>query len=235
MRAPWRLSRPSVLDGRRTNAGGKLQTLRNGERAALSARSTDRRRPGLRTTLTHVHLIFRTIYHLWRSKRRSPLGMRDVGRITLRVWPTDLDVLGHMNNGVYLSIMDLGRMDLMIREGFWATLRANKMYPVMVSETITFRRSLNPWEVFVLETRVVGVDDKAVYVEQRFVIDGEIAAQAMTRARFLQAGAGTVSIERLSELAGTDLREHPLPDWVTAWAAAVTLPPRKQPTPSVWD
>lgn len=175
------------------------------------------------------------MYHLWRSKRRSPLGMRDVGRITLRVWPTDLDVLGHMNNGVYLSIMDLGRMDLMIREGFWAKLRAAKMYPVMVSETITFRRSLNPWETFVLETRVIGVDDKAVYVEQRFVIDGEIAAQAMTRARFLQVGAGTVSIERLSELAGTDLREHPLPEWVTQWAAAVTLPQRKQPTPSVWD
>jgi acyl-CoA thioesterase FadM len=187
------------------------------------------------STVTDVHLIFRTLILFWSARRRPALGMRDVGRMTLRVLPTDLDILGHMNNGVYLSLMDLGRMDLMIREGFWAKLRAHKMYPVMVSETITFRRSLNPWEKFVLETRVIGVDDKAVYVEQRFVIDGEIAAQAMTRARFLQAGAGTVSIERLSELAGTDLSEFALPEWVTAWAAAVTLPPRKQPTPSVWD
>ena len=185
--------------------------------------------------MADVHLIFRTLMLFWSARRRPALGMRDVGRMTLRVLPTDLDVLGHMNNGVYLSIMDLGRMDLMIREGFWAKLRAQKMYPVMVSETITFRRSLNPWEKFVLETRVIGVDDKAVYVEQRFVIDGEIAAQAMTRARFLQAGAGTVSIERLSELAGADLADFALPEWVRAWAAAVTLPPRKQPTPSVWD
>lgn len=182
-----------------------------------------------------MHLIFRTIYHLFRSRRRSPLGMRDVSRVPMRVLPTDLDILGHMNNGVYLSIMDLGRMDLMIREGFWAKLRAEKMYPVMVSETITFRRSLHPWERFILETRVIGVDDKAVYVEQRFVIDGEIAAQAMTRARFLQAGAGTVSIERLSELAGMDLRDHPVPAWALEWAAAVALPTRRDAAPSVWE
>jgi acyl-CoA thioesterase FadM len=187
------------------------------------------------TTVAHVHLIFRTLILFWSARRRPALGMRDVGRITLRVLPTDLDILGHMNNGVHLSIMDLGRMDLMIREGFWAKLRAEKMYPVMVSETITFRRSLHLWERFILETRVIGVDDKAVYVEQRFVVDGEIAAQAMTRARFLQAGAGTVSIERLSELASTDLRDHPVPAWALEWAAAVALPSRREAVPSVWE
>jgi acyl-CoA thioesterase FadM len=152
----------------------------------------------------------------------------------MRVLPTDLDILGHMNNGVYLSIMDLGRMDLMIREGFWAKLRAQKMYPVMVSETITFRRSLHPWQRFILETRVIGVDDKAVFVEQRFVVDGEIAARAMTRARFLQTGGPTVSIERLSELAGVDLTTFELPVWATAWAEATALPQRRDPAPSIW-
>ena len=181
-----------------------------------------------------MHLIFRTIYLLWRSRRRPSLGMRDVSRVPMRVLPTDLDILGHMNNGVYLSIMDLGRMDLMIREGFWAKLRAQKMYPVMVSETITFRRSLHPWERFILETRVIGVDDKAVFVEQRFVIDGEIAARAMTRARFLQVGGPTVSIARLSELAGVDLTTFALPAWAEAWAEAVALPQRREPAPSIW-
>ena len=153
----------------------------------------------------------------------------------MRVLPTDLDILGHMNNGVYLSIMDLGRMDLMIREGFWAKLRAQKMYPVMVSETITFRRSLHPWERFILETRVIGVDDKALFVEQRFVVDGEIAALAMTRARFLQVGGPTVSIARLSELPGVDLAAFELPTWVIQWAEATALPQRRDPAPSVWD
>jgi len=59
-----------------------------------------------------------------RSRRASPLGSTDVGRMTFRVVPTDLDVLGHMNNGVYFSLMDLGRIDLMIRTGAWKRLTA---------------------------------------------------------------------------------------------------------------
>ena len=100
-----------------------------------------------------MNLIFRTILQLIRSRRRPALAITDVGRAPFRTLLTDIDVLGHMNNGVYLSIMDLGRMDLMIREGFWAKLRAAKMYPVMVSETITFRKSLSLWQRFTAKTK----------------------------------------------------------------------------------
>ena len=31
----------------------------------------------------------------------------------MRVWPNDLDTNAHMNNGRYLTLMDLGRFDLM--------------------------------------------------------------------------------------------------------------------------
>ena len=33
----------------------------------------------------------------------------------MRVLPNDLDLLWHMNNGRYLSLMDQGRVDLMVR------------------------------------------------------------------------------------------------------------------------
>ena len=90
-------------------------------------------------------MIFRTIIHLLRSRTRSPLGIHDVGTVRLRVLPTDLDILGHMNNGVYFSIMDLGRMDLMVRAGLWKGFRDKGWYPVMANETATFRKSLTPW------------------------------------------------------------------------------------------
>lgn len=178
-------------------------------------------------------MIFRTIIQLLRSRRRSALGIYDVGRVRLRVLPTDLDVLGHMNNGVYLSIMDLGRMDLLIRAGAWAKMRARGFYPVMASETITFRKSLQPWQVFVLETRTVGYDAKAVYVEQRFVVDGEIYAAAMTRARFL-GKEGVVSIAELSELLGVDVTNRPPAAWVLRWSEDVALPNTRSATPSEW-
>ena len=180
-----------------------------------------------------MNLIFRTILHMLRSRRAPKLHALDVGTVRFRVLPTDLDVLGHMNNGVYFSIMDLGRMDLMIRAGSWKLLRERGWYPVMANETMSFRKSLQPWQLFDLETRIVGVDAKGVYVEQRFVVEGEIYAQAMTRARFLKKN-GTVSIAELNELLDVDATTLPVPAWALDWAAAVALPTTRQDAPSVW-
>jgi len=181
-----------------------------------------------------VNLIFRTLLHLLRSRRASALGMLDVGRVRFRVLPTDLDVLGHMNNGVYFSIMDLGRMDLMIRSGAWGPLRARGWYPVMANETMSFRKSLQPWQLFDLESKIVGVDTKAVYVLQRFVVDGEIYAEAMTRGRFLKKGGGTVSVAELTEMLGAEAASLTPPAWVTQWAADVALPTTREEAPSRW-
>ena len=171
---------------------------------------------------------------MFRSRRRSPLGIHDVGRMNLRVVLTDLDVLGHMNNGVYFSLMDLGRMDLLIRAGVWKKFMAKGYYPVMANETATFRKSLTHGTKFVLETRLVGYDDRAVYVEQRFVVNGEIYASAMTRGRFLKKSGGTVSLAELSELTGVDTSELTPPVWVLDWARNVQLPATREPAPSDW-
>ncbi len=182
-----------------------------------------------------MNLIFRTILQLLRSRRRPPLAITDVGRAPFRTLLTDIDVLGHMNNGVYFSIMDLGRMDLMIRAGAWEKLRAHGMYPVMVNETISFRKSLNLGQKFVLETRLVGMDPKAIYTEQRFVVDGEIYAKAMTRARFLKKTGGTVSVAELVEVVGADVTDMRPPAWVEKWARDVALPTTREAAPSDWD
>ncbi|EAR26230.1 hypothetical protein A20C1_10124 [marine actinobacterium PHSC20C1] len=182
-----------------------------------------------------MNLIFRTILHRILSTRRSALGIRDVGSMSFRVLPTDIDVLRHMNNGVYFSLMDIGRMDLLIRAGGWQKLSAKGYYPVMANETISFRKSLDLWKKYDLETRVVGYDEKAVFVEQRFVVDGQIYAQAMTRARFLKRTGGTVSVAELLETIGWDSPAPVMPDWVQEWADHVALPVSRAEAPSTWE
>lgn len=178
-------------------------------------------------------MIIRTLLHMFRSRRRSPLGIHDIGTVRFRVLPTDLDVLGHMNNGVYLSIMDLGRMDLMIRSGAWAKFRQRGFYPVMAAATISYRKSLQPWQLFDLETRIVGYDEKNTFVEQRFVVDGEIFARAIGKARFLKKG-GPVSLTELGEVVGADVTSLKPPAWVTQWSADVALPSTRDAAPSAW-
>lgn len=186
-----------------------------------------------------MHLIFRTILVIWNARRRFRRGDRveatGLSRLRLRTLPSDIDLNGHMNNGVYLSIFDLGRYDQMIRSGLWGPLRARGWYPVVASETISFRRSLKLWQRFELETRIVGFDEKAAIVEQRVVVDGEVYTRALIRARFLSKRGGPVPVSELMAAVGVDFDElPPMPAWIADWAAAVTLPSTRVDAPSRW-
>lgn len=173
------------------------------------------------------------LYLTWRFAPR--LNLWDVGRRSFRVWPTDLDIFNHMNNGVYLTLLDLGRTDLMLRCGAWQHFRRNKWYPVVVAETITFRKSLKPWQKFDIETAVIGWDDQSGYIEQRFVVKGEIYAQAIMRARYLVNPRGVLTPEQVFGGTGAWQGEQPiLPDWVVRWAQESKLPRTREAAPSVW-
>lgn len=133
---------------------------------------------------------------LWRPS----IGFLDTSVIHLRVWPTDIDVLMHMNNGIYLSLMDLGRTDLTIRSGFLKVLRKNKIYPVLGSEAIRFRKSLQPFQAFSIHTDLLFWDEKYFYLQQKFISKKEIHASAVVKARFLKKGGGGVNPQEIFDL-----------------------------------
>ena len=180
-------------------------------------------------------MLLRTLLMMLTSRRRSKLTFRDVGRVTMRVLPTDIDLLGHINNGIYLSLMDLGRMDLMIRTGHWAQLGKLGWYPVASNVTISYRRSLRTWEKYTLETRMIGFDDKGMFCEQRFVRGNELYVTGIMRARFLKKSGGTVTVAELGELGGVDPTTMRVPEWMSRWAKDVAMPPAKASVPSDWD
>jgi acyl-CoA thioesterase FadM len=179
-------------------------------------------------------MLLRTLLMMITSRRKPRQDFRAVGRVTMRVMPGDLDLLGHVNNGVYLSLMDLGRMDMMIRSGKWQQLSTRGWYPVAASVTVTYRRSLRLWERYVLESKVVGFDDRAMYLEQRFVRDNEVYVSAVMRARFLKKSGGTVTVAEMGELAEMDPATMPIPEWIAGWARDAALPSARASFPSDW-
>ncbi|MCU0830087.1 MAG: acyl-CoA thioesterase [Rhizobiaceae bacterium] len=113
----------------------------------------------------------------------------DVHRLRFTVLPNDLDTNLHMNNGRYLTLMDLGRVDMMIRSGLIRAIMSEKWMPVIAGVSMIYRRSLNPFERYTLETRVLGWDDRWAYLEQTFInAKGELSARGFVKAAFLQAG-----------------------------------------------
>ena len=170
-----------------------------------------------------------------RVRKLGRLGPTEVGRVRLTTLPTDIDLLQHMNNGRYLSLFDLGRWDLLVRTGLWDVMKARGWYAVVSSETVTFRKSLNLWQRFDVESRMIGHDDKAVYLEHRAVVDGEVYARAIIRARMMKRSGGTLSHEELFAAVGRPEGIPEVQDWVHEWAAASALPPTRADAPSVWN
>lgn len=167
-----------------------------------------------------MNLLFRMLWTAIASRFRSPVGIQGTCLTPFRVWPTDLDVLMHVNNGVYFSMMDVARIDLMYRCGFIGTMRSRGWYPVVTAETIQFRRSLLPFQAFAIETRLLGFDERSFVVEQRFLRDGDPkpVAQALVRGQFLSRAGGSVPVAELLAAAGSP-EWQPMPEYAAKWSA----------------
>ena len=130
--------------------------------------------------------------------------------------------------------LDHARQELVVRTGLWKRMRDAGMYPVVGAQTIAYRKSLELGQKYVIESRFLGLDDRAAYLEQRFVVDGEVYARAYVQGRFLYDKGGTVPMDELSRVSGMD-PVHPIPEWLHDWAAQVRLPGTRTPAPSTWD
>jgi acyl-CoA thioesterase FadM len=104
--------------------------------------------------------------------------------IRLRVWPNDLDINRHVNNGRYLTLADLARMDWFLRTGVFAAARQHQAFPVIGDAIAKFRRDLRLFQSFEIRTRMIGWDHKWGFLEHRFVRAGRIIGVVAIRGVF---------------------------------------------------
>ena len=165
------------------------------------------------------------------AKRRGKVASGEPATLRLRVLPNDIDLAGHMNNGVYFTMADLGRIDLAIRSGWGRAQVKHKVAPVVMQETMTFRTSLGPGQAYDLQSVVAGWDRISVHYEQRFIVDGQVCAQALVRMRFLQRGKG-VDTDRLWSLLGVVPPPNRIPEWAKGWGDGSRLPSPREAAPA---
>ncbi len=146
-----------------------------------------------------MNLIFRFLWLcLKRLCKSAPISLYDPCETHFWVNPLDLDINLHMNNGRYLSIMDLGRMDLMFRSKMFAPLFRRGYYPVVVSQSIRFRRSLELGQTFRVVSQLDSWTTSDFYIRQIFWRGEELIAEGFIKGRFRQRGRkGSVSTEEV--------------------------------------
>jgi acyl-CoA thioesterase FadM len=167
-----------------------------------------------------MNLYLRLLWTLLAARFGARLGLLDRCRTRFRTSLFDLDIFRHMNNGRYFTLQDLGRVDLMIRNGTLKVMKARGWYPVVVAESLSFRRSLELFDAFEIESQVIGWTERHFVIEHVFTRRGEQVAAGYVTARFLRKAGGTVPVAEV--LDALDLRQEspPMPERVLTWLEA---------------
>lgn len=141
-----------------------------------------------------MNLILRMIYvYLW-SLFRERITANDMrSSLVLRVLPNDLDLNFHMNDGRYVTICDLNRVDLFIRTGLMKTMLRRRWMPVIAEHTITYKRSLNLFDRYEVQLHVTHMDEKYFYMTHTFIRDERIVATGTSKGCVYARGVGVVS------------------------------------------
>jgi acyl-CoA thioesterase FadM len=169
-----------------------------------------------------LNLIFRLLRVFITALFKPRIGLLESSTVSFRVLPTDLDLNMHMTNARYLSVMDLGRTDLLIRAGMLGLVRRKRWLPVVGSIDIRFRHSLHPFQRFSLKSRLLCWDEKWLYMEQRIESDRGVHSIAVLRGLFRGRG-GSVPSQVLLEEMGQRGESPPFPTQVLcllAWEEA---------------
>ena len=163
-----------------------------------------------------MNLYLRLFFLLFRLIGLPKKGLLEESRVSFRVLPNDCDINFHMNNGRYLTFMDLGRVHLVTQIGLMRMIFRKRWMPVLGAAEIVFIRPLAPFQKFDLVTRIVTWDDKYCYMEQRFEAGGVLCTHAFVKGLFLEKGGRVSNSALVKELGFTD-SPPPMPEELRMW------------------
>lgn len=131
-------------------------------------------------------LWFRTIWVVMISLVRSKMDFQAEARskYCVRLIDTDFPHFDGMSNGRYFNVMDLARVELVIRAGLLRPMLKNGWFILVGGQSIRYHKTLKRWQRYEVRSQVIGWDDKWFYVSQRFERKGELHAIGVVRALF---------------------------------------------------
>ena len=153
--------------------------------------------------------------------RNAPrLGLFDTHVSHHRIWPIDIDMWMELNNGRTLTLYDLGRLVMFQRVGVVGLMRQRGWVGTVAGASVRYRRRVQMFHKVTMKSRIVGWDDKFLYIEQAMfrAEDGECTSHALLRTAVTDRKR---MIPMTEAAVAMDAGNSPaLPDWVAAWSDA---------------
>ncbi len=167
-----------------------------------------------------MNLYLRLIWTVLRSWWLPAFKPGAVLERKLDVLPNDLDINGHINNGRYLTIVDLLLVEYFVRTGFLQVMISSGWRPVSGGAIITYRKAIKPWRSYRVRFSLAAVDTTWNYMRFDFLADngmlyasGYMKGAAVGRDGLVNNSASYAKLH-------IDPPTSPLPDAVQHWLAA---------------
>jgi acyl-CoA thioesterase FadM len=144
------------------------------------------------------------------------IGVLDTTCIRMHVWPNDLDLNLHVNNGRYLALADIARMHWFACSGAFRVARRERALPIVGDAIAKFRRDLKVFQKFEIHSRILGWDNRWGFIEHRFVREGRVLGVVAVRGLF-KGPKGPIEPHYLLTAVGADKTSPPLPQWILEW------------------
>lgn len=129
-----------------------------------------------------MSLIFRMIWLLLTAKFKPRLPhIKPVNELNLRVLPNDIDINMHMNNGRYLTICDLTRVDMFLRTGLGKTMLKEKWLPIITEHTMQYKKALRPFQKYIVKMAVIGWDERSFDMVHTFLVGDRVMAEGTSK------------------------------------------------------
>ncbi|NDI85585.1 thioesterase [Undibacterium sp. B2R-29] len=169
-----------------------------------------------------MNLYFRLIWVWLKAHWKPAIRIGDSIDMQLTVLPNDLDVNGHMNNGRYMTIIDLALVEYMTRAGLMKPALQHGWRPMLGGSMIAFRRGLKPFCQYQLRFAVMCWDERWTYIRFEFIKDGQQMALGHTKGGIVGRN-GIVSSREMCQTLGVNPESADFPPSVTAWIEADRL------------
>jgi acyl-CoA thioesterase FadM len=115
-----------------------------------------------------------------RARFRKPLRVTGESQIPFHVWITDIDV-SVMNHAAVMTVFETGRIDFMVRTGFFRLATRNKWYVPSSAISVQFFRPLKMFQKAIVCTRLFHIDDRWIYLEQLIFRHGKEMAGCVVK------------------------------------------------------
>ena len=133
--------------------------------------------------------------------------------INLIVLPQDIDPFMELNNGRYVTLLDLGRFSLGAKVNMVSFLKRNNWSLTIIGTYNEYRYRLRLFQRFILKTKIIGYDEKWFYFFQKVERNGKTHMASIVKFAYTSK-KGLVSTKEVITAMDIEYDPNSLPSWI---------------------